>query len=107
MEVDASTSIVIEQKVVGDGVDTAWHTRVAEGAMSVIPGPAPESDITLTCDPDTAASIASGRLSAQRAFLDGRLRLDGDVRSLMAARPALDALADVFAGVRNRTTDLH
>jgi hypothetical protein len=106
IDVDPDVSVVIEQTVRsggGDHEDVTWHTTVAGGRVEVSPGPSSIAAIRLSSDAETAWQIAGGRLSAQRAFLDGRLRLGGDVRSLMAARPALDAIADAFSGVRAET----
>ena len=106
VEVEPDTSIVIEQTVRRDGPDVIWHSTVAEGSIRLTPGAAAGPDVRLSCDSATASAISTGRLSAQRAFLDGRLHLDGDVRALMEARPALDVLADVFASVRADTIEL-
>lgn len=103
--VDPDASVVIEQTVRGAGGDVVWHTRVGDGEVRIVPGPAPDPDVSLSCDPETAASISLGRLSGQKAFLDGRLRLDGDIRSLIAARPALAVVSDTFAAVRARLDD--
>lgn len=51
----------------------------------------------------TAAAIASGQMSAQRAFLDGELRVSGDVRELMGNEQAIKDLADCLAELRERT----
>ena len=45
-------------------------------------------------------------MSAQRAFLDGRIRVGGDVDALRAARSGLEVLGDVFASVRAETAGL-
>ena len=51
----------------------------------------------------TAASIAMGQGSAQRAFMTGRLRVGGDLRVLLEHSDVLAQLEDVFAAVRART----
>jgi predicted lipid carrier protein YhbT len=104
LEVEDDTSILIEQRIRTDPtVEVVWHTRVAAGVVRFISGPAPDADIRLSCDQETALALTQGRLSAPRAFLDGRLHLDGDVSALMGARSGLDAMADVFALVRADT----
>ena len=47
--------------------------------------------MSFTTDHETARAITEGK-SAQRAFAQGRLSLDGDPRLLLAARPALEAI---------------
>jgi putative sterol carrier protein len=67
-------------------------------------GPAPRVDLRLTTDYPTAAAIAAGDLAAQRAFVEGRLRVGGDLSLLIAHQRALAAVEDALAGVRARTT---
>lgn len=104
LEVDDDLAIVIEQRVrTGPTAEVIWHMRVAAGTVRFAPGPAPEADIRLSCSQATALAMAQGRMSAPRAFLDGRLRLDGDVSVMMDARAGLEAVADGFALVRADT----
>lgn len=94
--VDESIALTIEHRVVGEGGEVfRWHVRLACGRVDVGHGPAPEGDADLlafTSDYDTARGIARGEKSAQLAFLEGRLRLDGDIRLLIENRSALGAL---------------
>ena len=104
LEIDPDTSILIEQRIRTDPAsEVVWHTRVAGGVVRFISGPAPDADIRLSCDQETALALSQGRLSAPRAFLDGRLHLDGDISALTGARAGLDAMADVFVLVRAGT----
>jgi putative sterol carrier protein len=102
---DPDRPVVIEQTVRDGEHEIVWHTTVSQ-TVRVVPGPAVDAAIRFSSDRETALAITSGRLSAQRAFLDGRLHLRGDVGALMAARPSLAALADGFAAVRADTSDL-
>ncbi|WP_421121063.1 SCP2 sterol-binding domain-containing protein [Aquihabitans daechungensis] len=98
-------SLTIEQEVTGapDG-DVRYHLTFERGAVAVTPGPAPEATVRFRQDYATAASIAMGHGSAQRAFMTGRLRVGGDLRVLLDHSEVLAQLDDVFAGVRARTT---
>jgi hypothetical protein len=60
--------------------------------------------VTFTQDRTTAAAIATGRLSAQAAFIDGRLRVGGDLSALLDRAAELAALDDLFASARAATT---
>ena len=51
----------------------------------------------------TATAIARGELSAQRAFMNGRLAIEGDTLALAHAQPALRGISDAFAEVRSST----
>ena len=57
----------------------------------------------MTVEWGDAVAIAMGRSSAQRAFLDGRLRLGGDIALLLGHQDALAAIDDRLAGLRDST----
>ena len=94
---DPALEFVIEHRVTSDdGAVFVWHVRVAGGVVSAAAGPADESPgpslVRFSSDHETARAIALEGGSAQRAFAEGRLHLDGDPRLLIAARPALEAI---------------
>jgi hypothetical protein len=62
------------------------------------------ADIALVQDRATAVAIAQGELNAQRAFVDGTVRLEGRADQLIAARAVLEAVDHATAAVRQRTT---
>ena len=100
--VDSETDVIVQHRVTdADGDEFCWHVRVEGGAVQVAAGPADEtasgpSVVTFMSDAGTARAISVEGASAQRAFLEGRLRLSGDVRLLISARPALAALAEAL-----------
>ena len=67
------------------------------------PGPAPDATVRLSQDLATAAAIATGTSSAQRAFMAGRLRVGGYLRVLLDHGDVFAQVTDVFAAVRERT----
>lgn len=90
--------------VIGYRVDDIdYHVTFASGRMRVIPGAPADATVTLHLDRPTAVAIARGELSAQRAFMCGRLRIGGDVHALVRANAAVATLGDVFAKVRSET----
>ena len=93
--------LVIQQEVTGgpEG-DACWHVRIDHGTVRVLPGPAPDADVVFRQDHATALAVGQGELSAQTAFMVGKLRVAGDVGVLMAQHDLLDAVDDVFAPVR-------
>ncbi len=48
--------------------------------------------------------MAAGELPAQRAFVEGRLRVGGDLSQLVAHQRTLAAIDDALADVRAATT---
>ena len=90
--------------VVGYHVDDVdYHVVCTAEGMRVRPGSADAPTVTFRLDRATAAAIARGELSAQRAFMSGRLRIGGDATALVRAQPAVATLGDVFAQVRPET----
>ena len=95
--------LVVQQVVTDAGGDVPYVIAIADGRVRVRSGRAERSDVSFTQDRATAAAIARGELSAQVAFLDGRLRLGGDLRAVLARAGDLAALDDAFAATRAAT----
>jgi len=89
--VPAEIDLTLHQTV---GLDPAisWLIRVGGGTVKIERGNAEEADVHLATDLHTALGIHRGEISAQRAFLDGRLRIDGDIAALMTHRKVLEAV---------------
>lgn len=97
-------SLVIQQVVTGgpDG-DVAYHVDLDHGAATVRSGTADRPDVTFRQDYATAVAIGSGELSAQAAFMVGKLIVGGDVGMLLTNQRAFDGVEDIFASVRAAT----
>ena len=99
--------IVIEQvvrDVPGRG-EVRYRFRVDAGGARVIAGEAEQrADVRLTTDYETAVAIATGRENAQIALARGRLRLRGNIDTLVRSADALGALDDATAALRGNTT---
>ena len=107
--VDSAVGLVLEYHVSeDDGSVYCWHVRIASGRVSAAVGYAGEAPglalVALASDRETALAIAIGGGSAQRAFAEGRLHVGGDPRSLLAARPALEVIGAVLAGLDQPST---
>ncbi len=59
---------------------------------------------TMSLTWDDATAIAQGQSSAQRAFLDGRLKLGGDTGLLLGHQDELNEIDDRLAQLRAATT---
>jgi len=97
-------TLVIQQQVQDERAGVAYAIRIADGQVTVVPGHVDAADLTFTQDRATAVAIARGDLSAQVAFMAGRLRIGGDLRTVLQHAAALSAIADIFAEVRDDTT---
>jgi hypothetical protein len=107
VSVSALAPIVIEQvvhDVPGRG-EVRYRFRVDRDGARVTEGVASEPpDVRLTTDYPTAVAIALGQENAQIALARGRLRLGGDVETLVRRADALGALDDATAALRAATT---
>lgn len=94
------------QQIVRDepAPDIAYVIRIGDGHVAVEAGVDPTAEITLTQDRATAAAIARAELSAQSAFMSGRLRVGGDLRGVLQRAQELTIMNDVFEASRSSTT---
>jgi putative sterol carrier protein len=95
---------IVEYRVQLEGPEPfVYHIRFNDGAINVRTGRAATPTVVLSTDRDTAHGVAANTLSAQAAFMAGRLRLDGDTMALVRNHDALAKLDAVFASVRTVT----
>ncbi|MGH9111405.1 MAG: SCP2 sterol-binding domain-containing protein [Acidimicrobiales bacterium] len=81
-----------------------WHIAIDHGSVALVDGPAGAADLRFSADRRTATQIASGELAAQRAFVEGRLRVGGDLSLLIRHQRVFATLDDTLAKVRAETT---
>ena len=94
----AGVDLVIEHRVIdGDDLVARYHLRFGGGALTVVDGAAEAPDVLLSCDAATATALRNGESHAHRAFLTGRLRIDGDIDLLLAHGDLLAGLLDTMA----------
>jgi len=96
--------LVIEQTI-RDGTEgtVVYHLVLDRRAIRAEPGAAESPTMRFTLDLVTAVAITRGELSARAAFMEGRLRLDGDTQAILVAAPLLDKLHDPLVSLRERT----
>jgi putative sterol carrier protein len=101
----ADVALTVQQVVTGGpGGDVAWHVVVDHGTVAVRPGTTEDADVTFRQDHETARQVAAGELSAQAAFMVGRLTVTGDVAKLIEHQGAFTGIDDATAAVRARAT---
>jgi hypothetical protein len=101
----ADVHLVVEQTVRrSDDSVAVWHVVIDDGSVALVPGAAAGSgrhaDLTFSCDIVTAVGVRDGTIGAQSAFIDGRLRLGGDITALLAHGEMFATLDDVLAPLR-------
>lgn len=86
-----------------DGHDVAYHVVVSDGQVSFRPGTAEDPDVTMRLDRATAVAIATGARSAQAAFLDASLTVDGDLTRLIPCGEILAGIDGALDKIRSGT----
>ena len=102
-------TLTIEQVVTGapgvpDGGTVRWQVTIDHGRVALVDQPGGAADLRFSADHPTAAQIASGELAAQRAFVEGRLRVGGDLSLLTRHQRVFASIDDTLAKVRTETT---
>jgi hypothetical protein len=100
----AGVRLTVEHVVIDAPAGTVcWHVTIDDGHVALTEGRAVDPDLRFTTDYATASRIAAGTVGAQRAFVEGRLRVGGDLAALIRHQKALATIDDALAGVRVRT----
>jgi putative sterol carrier protein len=97
--------LTVQQVVTGgpDG-DAAYHVAIDDGTVRVLTGEASNATVTFIQNWETATAISRGELSAQGAFMTGRIRVRGDLPKLVEYGSVFGGVDDVFADLRMQTT---
>lgn len=102
--VTADLDLTVAYEVTGTPDGKRSYAVAFGGGPVTVVRPAPsDAQVSFSLDYDTAAAIARGDLSAQAAFMQGRLKLGGDVNVLIRDGAALDGVADALGDLRSRT----
>ncbi len=97
------TSLVIEYRVLDADHEVVYHITFGPAGVALSPTAVVSPDVRFTVPRSTAIDIAAGRASAQRAFIDGDLRLGGDSATLVRHGDYLALIDDALAELRART----
>jgi hypothetical protein len=88
-------ALVIQQVVTGTAEgDVAYVVKIGPEGVCANRGWIEHPDLSFTQDVETAEAINRGEISAQAAFMAGRLRISGDLDLLARNSRALAALGD-------------
>lgn len=96
LEFTPELTLTIEHRITGADEET-WHVEIDAGKVTFRAGPHPDPNLTLTGSRTTTDAIRSGRQSAQRAFLDGELKVGGDIAKLLDSHIQLEKVAEMLA----------
>jgi putative sterol carrier protein len=92
--------LTIQQIVTGGASgETHYWTKLGRGSVTIGIGDASDADITMTQDYDTACAQNRGELLPQAAFMQGKLKITGNMAKLLRNQEAVSALQPVLASV--------
>ena len=93
--------LTLQQTVTGapDGDVDYWLTfddGVVTGGLGRV---AADADVTMALDHETATALSGGDLNAQSAFMQGKLKITGNMGKLLLNQAAIDALGTAMASI--------
>ena len=82
-----------------DGGEQKYYFTLEEGTAKVSLGELPEAEATLTQNYETAVAITKQELNAQNAFMQGKLKISGNMMKLMQLQGVFNAMPQAASDV--------
>ena len=82
--------------------EVQYHLQSGNGSIEFAAGEANPENVRFVQDFATA-TVATGKLNSQEAFINGHIRFSGDHQCLIDAQEVFALLDQVFSSVRART----
>jgi predicted lipid carrier protein YhbT len=92
--------LTIQQVVTGAPAgDVSYWTKFNDGSVEGGLGDNPDADVTIAQDYETAVALNKGELNAQAAFMQGKLKVTGNMGKLLQHQGVLQSVAPVMSSV--------
>ncbi|HVL81402.1 MAG TPA: SCP2 sterol-binding domain-containing protein [Actinomycetota bacterium] len=88
----------VVNNVPGEGEIRYW-TKIDDGSFEGGRGENPEADVTIIQEYETAAAMNRGELNAQAAFMQGKIKVQGNMGKLLQHQGTLQALSQALGQV--------
>ncbi|MDQ4058040.1 MAG: SCP2 sterol-binding domain-containing protein [Actinomycetota bacterium] len=82
-----------------DGGDVKYYFVLDNGTAEVSLGEIEGAEATVTQNYDTAAGLQKGEVNAQQAFMQGKLKVSGNMMKLMQLQGVIGAMPKAVADV--------
>ena len=83
-----------------DGGEVKYYFTLEGGNAQVALGEVADAEATITQSYDTAAAIAKQELNAQNAFMQGKLKVSGNMMKLMQLQGVVNAMPKAVTDVQ-------
>ncbi|MBT8213169.1 MAG: SCP2 sterol-binding domain-containing protein [Acidimicrobiia bacterium] len=81
------------------GDDVAYYLNIGGGAAEMAPGELDGADVTVTNDYETAVAVSKGDLNTQMAFMQGKLKVSGNMAKLMMHQAVINEFASAVSAM--------
>ena len=95
----ASSHSARVQQIVTGGAETRYYFTVDAGSARIGLGEVEGAEATITQSYDTAVAISTRELSPQQAFMQGKLKVTGNLMKLLQLQEVLSALGKALSDV--------
>ncbi len=82
-----------------DGGEVKYYFNLGDGSVDVAVGELADAEATITQNYETAVALAKQELNAQNAFMQGKLKIAGNMMKLMQLQGVFTALPKAVADV--------
>lgn len=82
-----------------DGGEVKYYFKLENGSADVSLGELADAEATISQNYDTAAAINRSELNAQNAFMQGKLKISGNMMKLMQLQGVINAMPQAVSGV--------
>ena len=82
-----------------DGGESKYYFNLQEGNAEVSLGELPDAEATITQNYETAVGIAKQEINAQNAFMQGKLKISGNMMKLMQLQSVVNAMPKAVSDV--------
>lgn len=89
------------QQVVSDAPEgeAKYYFKLEDGSAEVSLGEIADAEATITQNYETAAAVSKGELNAQNAFMQGKLKISGNMMKLMQLQGVINAMGKAVESV--------